>query len=134
MKKQMEMGRTKKQCVVLLFALFLVIFEETKAAELAKWQIHVVNGLSSGQILSVHCKSKDDDLGEHKLSVGTEFNWSFRKPNAQHSSFEAFWIESRSVWLYNMCYDSNCIWTAKDDGIYLKDNTAQRDILIHKWE
>lgn len=144
----METRRMKKQCVVLLVLLCLAVLEETKAAELAKWQIHVVNRLSNGQILLVHCKSKDNDLGEHKLSVGSEFNWRFKvnfwnttlfwcylqKPNGLHSSFEAFWIESTSVWLYDMCYDSNCIWIAKDDGIYLRDNTNQKDVLIHKWE
>ncbi|XP_031745090.1 S-protein homolog 1-like [Cucumis sativus] len=149
MNKQIEIGHMKKQCVVLLFVLCLAILEETKAVELEKWHIHVVNGLSNGQILLAHCKSKDNDLGERRLIAGTEFNWRFRvnfwnttlfwcylqKPNGQHSSFESFWIESRSVWLYTMCFEKNCIWTAKDDGIYLKDNfDTHKDILIHKWE
>ena len=59
---QIEIGHMKKQCVVLLFVLCLTILEETKAVELEKWHIHVVNGLSNGQILLAHCKSKDNGL------------------------------------------------------------------------
>ena len=34
-----------------------------------------------------------------------------------------------------MCFEKSCIWTAKDDEIYLKDNfDTHRDILIHKWQ
>lgn len=127
--------------------LSLAIIRPTKGAVLQKWDIHIVNGLTNGQNLLVHCKSKDDDLGEKNLSVGTEFNWSFtvniwnttlfwcylRKPNAESMSFEAFWVEKQSIWLFYRCYKNNCIWTAKDDGIYLRDNPVNRDVLVHKW-
>ncbi|KAE8652322.1 hypothetical protein Csa_021997, partial [Cucumis sativus] len=102
----------------------------TKGLGLERWHIHIVNGLTKNQNLFVHCQSKDDDLGKINLSVGKEFNWSFKvnfwgtslfwcylhKPNSEYSvSFEAFWVEKKSIWLYYRCYNTNCIWIAKDD-------------------
>lgn len=145
----MGVRSTKKHFLVFLLVLSLVILEPTEAfSELKKWQIHVVNGLSNGQTLFVHCKSKDNDLGEHNLNSGTEFNWTFRvnlwnttlfwcylhKPDGKSASFDVFWVEKKSIWLFYRCYHSNCIWTAKDDGIYLRDNPVQRDILVHEWK
>lgn len=37
-------------------------------------------------------------------------------------------------WLHDRCSPNNCIWIAKDDGIYLKNNPQNHDELIHKWE
>ncbi|MBA0737321.1 hypothetical protein Gogos_010791, partial [Gossypium gossypioides] len=59
---------------------------------LITWHVHVVNGLSNGQILLVHCKSKDDDLGIHNLTAKTEFTWKF-KPNFFGERFSsATWL------------------------------------------
>ncbi|PPR81428.1 hypothetical protein GOBAR_AA39286 [Gossypium barbadense] len=83
------------------------------------WHIHVVNGLSKDQTLLVHCKSQDDDLGVHNVTVGTEFTWKFRPriimgalfwcymafPNHQ-ASFKVFW---NNEVLYNMCAWGTCI-------------------------
>ncbi|KAE8650839.1 hypothetical protein Csa_023860, partial [Cucumis sativus] len=33
----------------------------------------------NGETLSIHCKSKDDDLGLHYLDIGKQFTWSFRE-------------------------------------------------------
>ncbi|KAL0561703.1 hypothetical protein IC582_002143 [Cucumis melo] len=113
---------------------------------LQKWHVHVVNGLTN-DTLSVHCKSKDDDLGPHNLlSIGAEFQWSFKinvwrttlywcllhKPNAD-VSFDAFWVERKHIWLFYRCMNQNCIWIAKDDGIYLRNNPDNFDELIHNW-
>ena len=136
--------------VVLVLVLVLVgrMEQMAEGSPLEKWEIHIVNGLSKGQMLLVHCKSKDNDLGEHNLTAASEFNWSFRvnlwdstlfwcflrKPNGQHKSFEAFWVEKESIWLYYRCLESNCTWTAKDDGIYLANNPDKTQLLIHKWD
>lgn len=116
------------------------------SALLPKWHIHVVNGLSK-VTLFVHCKSKDDDLGVHNLVTrGDEFQWTFqvnfwattlywcylKKPNAD-VSFESFWVEQTHMWLQYRCTDKNCIWTAKDDGIYLRNNPDGVDERIHEW-
>lgn len=42
-----------------------------------KWHVHVVNQLSSGRSLFVHCKSKDDDLGQRDLAIGSWYSWNW---------------------------------------------------------
>lgn len=145
--RTMKMSSLKKQSLAFLFILSLAIVEQTEA-NLSKWHIHVVNGLSNNDVLYVRCRSKDDNLGEHNLNVGGEFKWTFRvnfwnttlfwcflqKPNGQKQSFETFWVEKRTFWLYHNCFENECFWIAKDDGIYLKENSTNTDILVHRWE
>ncbi|KAK8614893.1 hypothetical protein V6N13_068682 [Hibiscus sabdariffa] len=114
-----------------------------------KWTVHVVNGLSNNKILLVHCKSKDDDLGEHHLSVGSETNWDFREniwlstkfwcfvaSESDHVSadFDVFWNDHD---LFYRCKGGklrgNCIWIAKDDGIYLKNIPDNIDEFMLHW-
>lgn len=114
---------------------------------LSRWHIHTVNGLGGSQVWTVHCKSKDDDLGEHNLTVGAEFAWTFKenywgttlfwcntcvadRPR-RRADFKAFW--SDSLTLDSSC-KGNCFWIAKDDGVYLKNITADKDMLMYKWE
>lgn len=109
----------------------------------AKRYVHVVNGLSPGRMLFVHCKSKDDDIGQHNLAVGDEISWSFTinffsttlfwcytRTDHQHATFKVYWVRP---WLDDRC-NKNCIWTAKDDGFYLRNVPKNQDELIHKWE
>lgn len=136
--------------IVLLMAVLMFVgrIEQTEGAAFEKWTVHVMNDLTHDQKLLVHCQSKDNNLGEHRVNVGSEYYWSFRinfwettlfwcqlkKPNGQHASFEAFWVEKHSIWLYYRCLDSACYWHAKDDGIYLANNPDKTQLLIHKWE
>ncbi|CAN7014969.1 unnamed protein product [Brassica rapa subsp. trilocularis] len=64
--------------------------------KISNWQVMVVNGLATSETLFIHCKSKEDDLGEHTLRLGDRFSWNFGE-NMLHSTL--FW-----------CYLS------KDDG------------------
>lgn len=114
--------------------------------EFIKWHIYVVNGLSNNQNLFTHCKSTENDLGTQNLSPGSNITWSFRteffhstlfwcyvsKDNASSSaSFEVFWYDAR---LFNKCDWKNCIWVAKDDGVYLKDLSENLDELRYRWD
>ncbi|KAH1106082.1 hypothetical protein J1N35_009850 [Gossypium stocksii] len=69
------------------------------------WHVHTVNDLSDDKILFVHCKSKDDDLGIHNLTVGVEFSWKFKLQifggtlfwcymayDNFHAAFNVFWV------------------------------------------
>ncbi|KAE9600915.1 putative plant self-incompatibility S1 [Lupinus albus] len=42
--------------------------------------VYIRNDLGNGTLLTVHCKSKDEDLGVHKLHYKKEFKFQFR-PN-----------------------------------------------------
>lgn len=134
--------------VLLLVSAALAVVQPCMAVPLPlpTWQIHVVNGLENETLL-VHCKSKDDDLGNQNLAAkGDEFHWTFKvnffgttlfwcylqKPNFD-VSFESFWVEKTHPWLNSRCYDKNCFWIAKDDGVYLRNNPAKTDELVHVW-
>lgn len=111
--------------------------------EFIKWHIYIVNSLSNNQNLFTHCKSAEDDLGISNISSGSNITWSFRtdfvhstlfwcyvrKDNAS-ASFEVFWYYEP---LFNKCNWKNCIWVAKDDGVYLKDLSASVDELRYMW-
>ncbi|PPS14569.1 hypothetical protein GOBAR_AA06030 [Gossypium barbadense] len=56
------------------------------------WHVHTINGLSNGKILLVHCKSKDNDLGIHNLTVGVEFSWQFKLSVTGRTLFSATWL------------------------------------------
>jgi hypothetical protein len=123
-----------------------------------EWHVQVVNGLSSGDTLFLHCKSKDDDLGMHYLQVGSEFSWHFEenfwgstlfwcnmRTDKAHASLNVFWLSEYEEPKYGFrfiartceCFFSTkctCIWTAKDDGIYLLNIPENKEIFMHKWE
>ncbi|KAK3221095.1 hypothetical protein Dsin_015065 [Dipteronia sinensis] len=45
-----------------------------------KVHLSIENNMGSGVDLTLHCKSKDDDLGEHKLPNSGKYMFQFR-PN-----------------------------------------------------
>ncbi|KAJ4969052.1 hypothetical protein NE237_015753 [Protea cynaroides] len=65
---------TLKLILVLAFSTF--ILSEPYFVQ-GKYHVHVINDLGPNQILNLHCKSKDDDLGFHTLGYGQEFSWKF---------------------------------------------------------
>ncbi|XP_023549414.1 S-protein homolog 1-like [Cucurbita pepo subsp. pepo] len=113
------------------------------------YNIHLVNDLKVLGIM-VHCKSRDDDLGVHYLPHrGDDYHFGFNvnvwqstlfwcKVEKQNTyiSFESFWTEVRHTWLRDRCQDGSvgtCIWKVKDDGIYLRNNAANTEELVHTW-
>ncbi|PQM37544.1 uncharacterized protein Pyn_28287 [Prunus yedoensis var. nudiflora] len=112
--------------------------------EFTKWHVYVVNGLNDNQTLLVHCNSKEDDLGIQNLSQGANTTWSFRtnfvhstlfgcymsKANA-HAALKVFW---QDIYLFQKCNWKNCIYIAKDDGVYIKDFPNDCDVFAKKWE
>ncbi|ESR33732.1 hypothetical protein CICLE_v10006408mg [Citrus x clementina] len=42
-----------------------------------KTYVQITNKLETGEDLTLHCKSKDDDLGEHVLHKDESYNFSF---------------------------------------------------------
>ncbi|KAL6210885.1 hypothetical protein ACLB2K_016115 [Fragaria x ananassa] len=135
----------------LCVALALSICPESSAKwpglDPTNWHVHVVNGLSGGRQLVVHCKSDVDDLGIHTLGPGGDFNWHFHvnlpgttkftcdwRAGNRHALTDVFWREAEHMWLRTKCNWKACFWTAKDDGIYLKDIPANRDERVHPWE
>ena len=112
---------------------------------LSSYKINILNEMSKYSLF-LHCKSKDDYLGARNLGIKQHFSWSSKENlwqtilywcdthNANsHASFNVFWPE-KSGWLAFRCQLRNCIWFARDDGIYLKTNPHSTFELIHTWE
>jgi hypothetical protein len=141
-----------------LMVFLLVLASLICLGQTALWHVKVVNGLSGGKTLFLHCKSKDDDLGMHNLQVGSELSWHFKenyfstlfwcnmRMDKGHANFHVFWAnvngEPEYIDYYFLVYRCKCFfttkctctWTAKDDGIYLRNIPKNRDELMHKWE
>ena len=117
-------------------------------AALTEWNVTIMNDLSSRHTLLVHCKSKDDDLGNHTLEVDRSYSWKFRvnllantlfwcnlsTSSNKHVSMEVFWPESKKDWLGARCNYQLCVWLAREDGIYLEDLPHRIIEFIRPWD
>ncbi|KAK9002148.1 hypothetical protein V6N11_024836 [Hibiscus sabdariffa] len=98
------------------------------------------------KILLIHCKSRDNDLGVHNLTVGNEFMWKFKPAifgstlfycfmasefDHVHATFNVFWDNQD---LFYWCNWKLCSWIGEDDGIYLKNIPEKYGEFNHKWE
>lgn len=94
-----------------------------------KFHVHVGNGLSNATF-NAHCYSKDDDLGTHVLPGQAEFSWKFRINLKANTKFfcKTWWAKGRldfvsfhveEKFLMDDCGATTCVWTARDDGMYL---------------
>ncbi|OVA01791.1 Plant self-incompatibility S1 [Macleaya cordata] len=117
-------------CLVLMFA---VLVRECSSSYSVFYKIHVsvVNEISEQTELTIHCKSADDDLGEHKLGYNQDFHWSFRQ-NFWHSTLfwcSMWWTDSNghlvqgSYDIYSISRDwdrchNECKYPVRQDGIY----------------
>lgn len=113
-------------CILLI--LFLV--HKTKATSwLLKHEVHIYSELpKDSKPLTVQCKSKDDDLGNHTLYTGQEFNWHFRSNFFITTLFYCnFWWESKqssfkvfdASWFSNTYMDN---YVVRADGFYYSDD------------
>lgn len=140
------MARSLKYGMTLLLVSTFIMVESCFASPLEHWSVQVFNDMQSHQTLSLHCKSKDDDLGQQNLRIGEQFSWRFRVNlwqttlywcymHNQHShvALEVFWPESH-MFLSRRCKDNGCIWYARDDGIYLKNVPENKFELQAKWQ
>lgn len=110
--------------VTLLFVLYAGSDVVAIRQHLAR--VYTTNGLEGGKNLTMHCKSKDDDLGIQVLTPGATWMFKFH-PNwfmwGQTLFFCRFsWegIDYRYFDIYiqqrddQICHD--CCWTIKADG------------------
>ncbi|CAN1130312.1 hypothetical protein LINPERPRIM_LOCUS13140 [Linum perenne] len=52
--------------------------------------VHVINNLSTNNILTMHCHSNDEDLSSQAVDAGSEFLWSFEE-NVPIAAKTLFW-------------------------------------------
>ncbi|XP_022954425.1 S-protein homolog 74-like [Cucurbita moschata] len=113
--------------------------------QFSNWEVDIVNDLKDSTLV-VHCKSKDDDLGEHVIKAGDKYFWKFHENVLQttlywcnfsskrgQASGQVFWPE-KSHWLSDRCNRNTCIWVAKDDGISIRLGAFGLYELVYPWK
>lgn len=135
-----------KSCLALVLVLALTLAEPCFSFRFSPWRVRVFNNMTNGQTVSIHCKSKDDDLGQHNLEVGKELTWGFRenilsstlfwcyiRNQHDHVSLEVF--NAKDYNLYYRCKGLECIWSIRDDGIYQRNKSRDNKFYLRaKWE
>ncbi|OWM86195.1 hypothetical protein CDL15_Pgr011019 [Punica granatum] len=105
-----------------------------------KIRVDVFNELPRGATFTIHCKSRDDDLGTHVIQPGQKYEFSFRvnffKTTLFHCgvSWEGGHVDFA---LYRASRDDNgrcdeyCRWQARGDAIVgYRENRPDPDIVI----
>ncbi|KAL5862204.1 hypothetical protein ACOSQ3_003488 [Xanthoceras sorbifolium] len=77
--------------VILLLVLTLAIRPAYSPIHTGTWHMHVVNGMSHGMRLLVHCRSGDTDLGMKNVTAGTEFEWKFKMNFFDRTVYWCYW-------------------------------------------
>lgn len=113
----------------------------------SSWQVTILNHMTDSTLVA-HCKSKDDDLGEHVLGIGGKYYWNFDENLWQstlfwcnfysskhgHASGDVFWPEDEPPFLADNCINNNCFWSARDDGIYFRLSSLKSIQLMYPWK
>ncbi|PON88819.1 Self-incompatibility protein [Trema orientale] len=99
---------------------------EGQEGDVMKRTVRVQNDLGSEILLHVHCKSADDDLGDHDLKNLENFEWSFRnnwlgttlfwcrmKWDNVEGAFDVYTFERD----FTLC-GYKCWWSIRQDGAY----------------
>ncbi|XP_028772368.1 S-protein homolog 5-like [Neltuma alba] len=90
----------------------------------SKTTVQIINGLPKHQDLTVHCKDKHHDLGEHTLKFGETYEFKFKPPPMINVTlyFCSFWWPSISYARYFDIYKqerdqcSVCTWKVVEYG------------------
>ncbi|CAN1175000.1 S-protein homolog 21 [Linum perenne] len=106
---------------------------------------HIVNQLSPNNVLYVHCKCTDHDIGEHYVNVGSEFEWRFKEHAFFYTNWNCYLAPDYHRHVYYSAYydqiagkyldkENNIYWLVRDDGIYLRNFEKNTDDGMYPWE
>lgn len=127
--------------VLLTWALSLTICFQTAALAfdenriLFTYRVHIIDNLpTSNPKLSVHCKSKDDDLGDKILTPNQEFSWKFKiniwgttlfycdaQWGTRRKHFDAFVVTRDERRCQRPLL---CLWSIRENGFYFSNNNV----------
>ncbi|XP_042509114.1 S-protein homolog 5-like [Macadamia integrifolia] len=94
----------------------------------AKRHVRMINELGEGYVLTIRCKSKDDDLGVHYIPYKQYFEWGFND-NFWETTLFFCRIQWRDADISFDVYDAKrdrfrcdqCWWSARIDALYFVD-------------
>ncbi|MCL7024594.1 hypothetical protein MKW94_006891 [Papaver nudicaule] len=107
----------------------------------------VKNDISDKTVLTIHCKSKEDDLGEHRLAYGESFAWNFHQNFMRSTMFWCFmwWRDSTGKYIqgsyevyklkrdWHNCH-TQCPVSIRKDGIYAYYDELKKFDLLFPWQ
>ncbi|KAK9117797.1 hypothetical protein Scep_015890 [Stephania cephalantha] len=140
-------GRLKAVMILMMMMMMMLVvcnceagFDgDRKIRWFSKSTVRVRSEITGNHGLTVHCKSKDDDLGVRTLYWGNHFEWSFSEAIIGHTLFWCYmgWTDSNgkrkeaSFEVYNAEKEScgtlaYCIlaYTANNHGVMLNDGIS----------
>ncbi|CAO2817759.1 unnamed protein product [Amaranthus hypochondriacus] len=122
--------------IVLSMIIFVVfIFGDISEAKV----VRVIDALSNGKDVEVHCKSKTHDIGVKYLKSGEYFEFEF-KPFFNTLYFCSFWYDNQIHWfdIYEYYRDfaycgGQCWWKIKETGPCIRDQFTNEFIVCFDW-
>ncbi|PRQ19280.1 putative plant self-incompatibility S1 [Rosa chinensis] len=126
--------------LVLLFCILTTTIEHTHALTFCKifrcpkhTTVRVTNRLESNEVLTVHCKSKDDDIGEQKLVFDNDFQFKFKTDFGIVDSRTLFFCSFQwgnefkrfDIFIANRDHCTECFWDVFERGPCLEYNQGQ---------
>ncbi|KAK7291766.1 hypothetical protein RIF29_07163 [Crotalaria pallida] len=103
--------------------------------------VSIKNKLGSGRNMTLHCQSKDNDLGEHNIGDGDEFGWDFSDNVIGTTLFycdlgwgnvQEFHFDAYSFGRDHVRCNSGCSWLVSVEGIYgLNGQTGFWEFIYH---
>ncbi|KAF7815133.1 S-protein-like protein 5-like [Senna tora] len=117
---------TKSLVQILLGILIVAMFKCGKGEGIMyrRVKVQIINNLTQPQDLTLHCKSKTDDRGEHTIKIGETYEFKFW-PNFFYRAtlyFCSFWWQSNSSFHHFDIYDQKrdscvlCTWKILEIG------------------
>lgn len=107
--------------------MLLLIFGLCKSVLSDEVNVIIMNRLGNRKITTVHCQSKDNDLGNQTIADGSQFGWNFSVnvwgttlfycdlgwEKVQDYHFDAYSFDRD----YTRC-ESQCSWLISEEGVY----------------
>jgi len=129
---------------LILMALLVFVWGETSINGNPEITVHIKNELPDNEPLTLHCQSKDDDLGEHTLAVNEEQSWSFRTNFGETTLFycDMHWARGHGHFdifeaffpMMKACKFRTCSWFIRGDGLYFYNLEDDKYMKIYEWK
>ncbi|CAL0311320.1 unnamed protein product [Lupinus luteus] len=114
-------------CLLLLLPSNLMVITTNGFSLYPRIHVYMTNRLPKGTLLTLHCKSKDDDLGVHYLNYNEQYTFSFHYNIFRFQGYTLFFCgftwNGKLHWfeVYNWKRDSsygreNLRWVIEEDG------------------
>lgn len=127
--------------ILVLLIIQLIVHCEGKGIIPPKCHLRVTNELGNGLDLTVHCKSKDDDLGEQILLSERYFEFVFR-PNTWATTLFFCTMQWQGAYHWFVIYKysrdvfrctDQCWWIVKPNGPCLRNSTTGNYDMCANW-